>query len=106
MGAYRDTTVGVSGLRNRSILCLSAAKWRKSGGHWQNIYMSSMSQSFSPLQSDIKASVVPEVCCEKTGDALNRRNPQWKINSSLAFMCSVLLGCLLTSTCITDIWKH
>lgn len=45
----------------------------------------------------------PVVCWEKIGEARNLRNPQWNTNSFLNLMGSVLLGCLLTKTCITDI---
>ena len=51
-----------------------------------------------------RPSVVPEVCWEKTGEALNLLKPQWNTSSSFDLMGSVLLGCLLTSRCMTDIW--
>lgn len=47
--------------------------------------------------------ISPVVCWENIGEARNLRNPQWNTSSSLVLIGSVLLGCLCTKRCITDI---
>lgn len=49
---------------------------------------------------------LPDVCWEKMGEARNLRNPQWNTSSSLDLIGSVLLGCLRTKTCMTDIYAQ
>lgn len=52
------------------------------------------------------AGFLPDVCWEKMGEARNLRNPQWNTSSSLDLIGSVLLGCLCTKTCMTDIYAQ
>lgn len=52
------------------------------------------------------AGFLPDVCWEKMGEARNLRNPQWNTSSSLDLIGSVLLGCLRTKTCMTDIYAQ
>lgn len=47
----------------------------------------------------------PELCWEYRGEARKRLNPQWKINSSLAFTVSLLPWCRLTTKFNTDICR-